>query len=275
MRFTSLTILGTLAAAVSAQCQTRSGAAATPRPVASVFGGNLASSLAQADTAPISTYYFPHLAIGGGWQTTITYVNYSPQSVSCQTQFLSDSGAPLLVPFDSAPTSTRTDLLPPGASIHQQTQSDVNATAVTGWAQTQCTGPVKATVLFRFFSQGVPVGEGSVTASTVPTTKFVTFAETRTGVAYANPSATAANVTITALDNTGQPLNSAGVTLQPGAHSAANLGPLLGLSSFTGSVQITASAPIVSLSLNAEAFPVFSALPPGDLDPATPLSLGQ
>jgi hypothetical protein len=57
----------------------------------------------------------------------------------------------------------------------------------------------------------------------------------------------------------------------PKAHGAANIGPLLNLSSFTGSVQITSTVPIVSLSLNAEAFPVFSPLPPGDLPDGTML----
>ena len=55
------------------------------------------------------------------------------------------------------------------------------------------------------------------------------------------------------------------------AHGAANVAPLLSLSSFTGFVEITSSIPIVSLSLNAEAFPVFSSLPPGDLASGTPL----
>ena len=32
-----------------------------------------------------NTYYFPHLALGGGWQTVLTYVNYSQQAVICQT----------------------------------------------------------------------------------------------------------------------------------------------------------------------------------------------
>jgi hypothetical protein len=50
-----------------------------------------------------STYYFPHLAIGGGFQTTLTYVNYSPQSVSCQTTFYSDSGGALQVPLPMVP----------------------------------------------------------------------------------------------------------------------------------------------------------------------------
>jgi hypothetical protein len=32
-----------------------------------------------------------------------------------------------------------------------------------------------------------------------------------------------------------------------------------------GFVKITSTIPIISVSLNAEAFPVFSSLPPGDL----------
>jgi hypothetical protein len=106
-------------------------------------------------------------------------------------------------------------------------------------------------------------------------TEFVTFAETRTGIAYANPSPTPATVTVTVLSSTGSALGSAVVHLSPNAHGAANLGPLLGLNSFTGSVQITSTVPIVSLSLNAEAFPVFSALPPGDLPDSTPLAPGH
>ena len=32
-------------------------------------------------------YYFPHLAVGASWQTTITYINYSSEEVSCQNRF--------------------------------------------------------------------------------------------------------------------------------------------------------------------------------------------
>ena len=110
----------------------------------------------------------------------------------------------------------------------------------------------------------------------MPASEFLTFAETRTGVAYANPSATAALVTVTALDlATGLSLGSTSFMLAPKAHGAANIGPLLNLSSFTGSVQITSTVPIVSLSLNAEVFPVFSSLPPGDLPDNTPLATGH
>ena len=41
---------------------------------------------------------------------------------------------------------------------------------------------------------------------------------------------------------------------------------LFDLTSFTGSIEVTSTEPIVSLSLNFEAAPVFSSLPPGELD---------
>jgi hypothetical protein len=74
---------------------------------------------------------------------------------------------------------------------------------------------------------------------------------------------------VTAISTTGAPSRSTTFTLGPLAHGSANLAPLLGLQSFTGFVEITSNIPIVSLSLNAEAFPVFSSLPPGDL-PGSP-----
>ena len=222
-----------------------------------------------------TTYYFPHLAVGEGWQTTITYINYSPQEVSCQTEFISDFGNPLMVSFAGRGTVvSRNDVLPPGGSVHQETNVDLSAPLAPGWARATCTGPVKASLLFRqHSSEGAPVAEGGVNAATVPATHFVTFAErgegkSGTGVAYANPSATAAVITFTARDADGRILASIDKTLLPNGHGAQNMAPLFGLSSFAGSLEITSTAPIVTLSLNFEAAPVFSSLPPGELDAA-------
>jgi len=131
--------------------------------------------------------------------------------------------------------------------------------------------PKLATLWFQRWEQGSSTEPNEPS----PWDEFVTFAETRTGIAYANPSATEATVTVTVLSSAGLALGSKVVQLAPNAHGAANLGPLLGLNSFTGSVQITSTVPIVSLSLNAEAFPVFSALPPGDLPNGTLLATGH
>ena len=223
-----------------------------------------------------TTYYFPHLAVGAGWQTTITYINYSPQEVSCQTEFLSDQGSPLMVSFtDRGTVINRPDVLPPGGSVHQETNVDLSAPLAPGWARATCSGPVKASLLFRQHnSEGLPVAEAGVNAATVPATRFVTFAEQGegqfgTGVAYANPSDTAALITFTARDADGRMLASVDETLLPNGHDAQNMAPLFGLSSFSGSLEVTSTVPIVSLSLNFEAAPVFSSLPPGELDDAT------
>jgi len=177
-----------------------------------------------------------------------------------------------LVPFGGAAVSTRTDTLQPGRSFHDESKADLNAPVAQGWAQAACNGPIKASLLYRFYQRGVPAGEAGVNAMTAPAIKFVTFAETKTGVAYANPSTNqSALVTFTVISSAGVKLGSTNLTLSPGGHGAANLGPLLGLQDFVGFAEITSSIPIVSLSLNAEAFPVFSSLPPGELGDTTPL----
>ncbi len=220
-------------------------------------------------------YYFPHLAVGASWQTTITYINHSPEEVTCQTDFISDHGTPLMVSFAELGTVvSRPDVLPPRGSVHQETNMDLNAPLAPGWALANCSGPVKASLLYRQHnSEGVPTGEAAVSAAAVPATRFVTFAEQEegqfgTGVAYENPSATPAFVTFTARDTAGEVLASVDRTLLPGGHDAHGMGSLFGLTSFTGSIEVTSTEPIVSLSLNFEADPVFSSLPPGELDAA-------
>jgi hypothetical protein len=165
-------------------------------------------------------------------------------------------------------------VLAAGAEIHSISSADPSA--VGGWAQGQCSGPVKASMLFRFFNGTTPTAEAGVNASTVPITKFVTYAQSAAGLAFANTSASAATVLVIAVDSTGAQRGNATVPLQPNAHTAANLGNLIsGLSGFSGSVQIISTVPVVSLSLNAEAFPAFSSLPPGDLAGSTLLSTGH
>jgi hypothetical protein len=233
------------------------------------------SSLPPGDLSPIApsgpqTYYLSHLAFAGGFQTTLTYINYGTQSVTCSTKFYANSGDLLSIPFAPGPISTRTDVLAPGASIHDQTNADPTADVSQGWAIANCTGPVRASLLYRYYQSGAPVGEASVNAETAPTTKFATFAQTATGVAYANPSTTqSASVTLKVFSAGGVLMGTKLVTLGPLGHSSGNLGDLLGVANFSGFVAVSSDIPIVSLSLNAEVFPVFSSLPPGDLSNAT------
>ena len=97
----------------------------------------------QDDTPQGQIYYFPHLAVGAGWQTTITYINYSSEEVSCRTDFLSDQGAPLMVSFPSlGPVVRRSDMLPPGGSCRGafQMQRWVKAAKVSQGVETMTLG---------------------------------------------------------------------------------------------------------------------------------------
>ena len=217
-----------------------------------------------------NTYYFSDFAFAENWESTLTYINYSTDAVTCTTNFYGDNGAPLAVPFAQGSVTTRTDLLAPGGSIHDPTTAPHTGAVVEGWAQATCTGPVQASMLFRQYNSGVPIAEAGVNAEVAGATEFATFAQTATGIAYANPSPTqSATITFTAYDNSGNRLGSGNVALGPLAHSASNIGPLLGLQPFTGFVKITSTIPIISLSLNYEAAPIFSSLPPGDLPSTT------
>ena len=211
-----------------------------------------------------ATYYFAHIAAADVWRTTFTYINASTQPVTCTTSFHSDTGSPLLLTFSGAAASSVTDVIPAGGVARRQTDAEPALPVVTGWATANCTGQVKASALFRRFNGATPLAEASVIAMPTPASQFVTYADPSTGVAYANPSASPARITFTALNSNGAAVASANVTLAPGAHGSQNLGPLLGVSNFQGSVAITALQPIVSLSLNSEASPIFSSLPAGE-----------
>ena len=135
-------------------------------------------------------------------------------------------------------------------------------------------------------AKGVPVAEAGVNATTTLTSKFVTFAEwgggmaAGTGIALASPSVfPIASFTYAAFNTEGQQVVSSGTFVFLQGHTEFNLGPALaaefaakGITSFQGSIHIVSTVPVISLSLNFEADPVFSSLPPGDLDPSTVLA---
>ncbi|MGA3238021.1 MAG: hypothetical protein ABSG03_17155 [Bryobacteraceae bacterium] len=221
----------------------------------------------QPDGAPATgpaIYYFAHIAAANVWRTTFTYVNASSQAITCNTSFYSDSGSPLLLLFSGSAISSTSDTIPAGGIARRQTDAQPGLPVVTGWAVANCTGPVKASALFREYNGSVAQGEASVIATTTPASQFLTYGDQTTGVAYANPSGSPAKITFTGRNESGSVVGTGSLTLAAGAHSQANLGPLLGVASFQGSVTVTSLEPIVSLSLNAEAYPSFSSLPPGD-----------
>ena len=122
-------------------------------PHSSVSGGP-GSIIALAPLSSSNNFYFSDYAFGENWESTLTYINYSPQTVTCTTNFYGDNGAPLAVPFAQGTVTTRTDVLAPGGSIHDQTTAPHTGTVMEGWAQAGCTGPVRGQHAFPSVQRG-------------------------------------------------------------------------------------------------------------------------
>lgn len=61
------------------------------------------SGLAVATASgPVASYLFPHIAFGGAWQITFTFVNGTTHSAACATSFYSDSGSAPPLLFDGS-----------------------------------------------------------------------------------------------------------------------------------------------------------------------------
>jgi hypothetical protein len=150
--------------------------------VQAVPGSDQTTGLTLAVTGPLVPqipYYFSQLAVGGGFQTTLTYINYSPQQITCVTNFYSAIGSPLSIQFSQGSVSTRTDTLQPGQSIHDQNYwQSARRHAGMGASYLHRPGQLCSTACTR---AGVPVGEASVNAETAPTTEFATLPRRRPG----------------------------------------------------------------------------------------------
>src|SRR5581483_2467305 len=107
------------------------------------------------------------------------------------------------------------------------------------------------------YNGSTPIAEGGVIAMSIPASRFVTYADQSTGLAWANPSHISASVTFTAKDSNGTLLSPTGFAVPSSNHGQANVGALLRLSNCQGSVTITSTVPIIRLSLKFEAAPIF------------------
>ena len=126
----------------SATCNGPAVSACSVGPVGLVAGATITGLVSGTATFTANqTYYFSDIAFSGqfgpnsGYQTTLTYMNYSPVAVTCVTNFYADSGSPLAVPFSTGTVTTRTDVLQPGQSIHDQTKAVLPGPLGQGWAR--------------------------------------------------------------------------------------------------------------------------------------------
>src|SRR5438093_10457144 len=228
--------------------------------IASIIAGESVCSAQQ------TTLYFPQIADGtfqgGFWKTSLFITNAavvgSPAARVTITFTRSDSN-----PFNLSFQDDQGGLLPAGNQLAfeiavGQTRKFVSTSTgslASGFATFTSKVPVAANAVFsQFDAAGRLVGEAGV-PSTAALSRQMLFVDTiagfKTGVAYANPNPSTADITVQLLNRSGQEVTpTLSQRLAPNQHVALFVDQLVPLApQLVGIIQIVSSQPVADQNL--------------------------
>ena len=216
--------------------------------------------VADLNATPVTTpLYFPQIADGGGYNTSIVLVNTTGSAEAGTLRTFADDGSALVVrPINgTAGTSFPYSIPANGASIFTTDGSPQNVNI--GWIQLTTTSgstPAGAGV-FRLRQGGIVVTESGV-PSAAPTTHARVYIDKSgghdTGLAIGNPGSSTLNLTLTAYQQNGSSLiGTANATLNANGHAARFAGQFVSgvPANFTGVLDIASPTPFVALTLRS------------------------
>jgi hypothetical protein len=227
-------------------------------------GDTLLTSTSVADLSKPqnnSIFYFPQLADGGGYTTSVILSNTSGANESGTISFADDTGTPLSVrPIGGTAGPGFSYNIPAAGVFVMQTDGsppDVRIGSIKVTPDSGTNAPVGIGV-FSYTPAGILVTETGI-PSAVPTTHARLYIDKSgshdTGVALANPGASALSVTMQVFkaDGTSAGIAPGTVNISGSGHSAKFIGELVsGLpAGFTGVLDLTASSPFVPLTLRS------------------------
>jgi hypothetical protein len=237
---------------------------------AATAAGGANTGIYAASTSPQFTLRFPHIADGGGgaaggWRTTFIFANRSAAAASATISFYGDNGNALNLAVGGASQSQTSIVVPALGVAEVQTQGGGPLT--TGWALVQSNQNLTGIGIFGLLDgSGNSISEVGVPAS-LPLSSMSVFVQngstTSTGIALANPNATAANVTLTLKDSNSVQLAQKSLTIPPMAHSAAYATELFSSippGEFQGKIEVLSTQPLAGLTLRQRGS-VFTSLP--------------
>jgi hypothetical protein len=230
--------------------------------------------LAFAVFLSAETYVVAHFPYGGGWGTRLLISNTNPtNSVSVELDYFNQTGQTASVPLDSGTGQVQTLTVPPNGTVTVSSDPaqryGTNPVVVTWATATTPAGqPVNILELFDFAPSstsanliGSAVGATSALQGQVFRFPIVMNGTTRftASMAIANPSASAATITLNLLGSDGSQKATSTVTLQPKSQTSVNLpgipafAPFFsGAGLFTGSLGVCSNVPIGFVALGAE-----------------------
>jgi len=246
-----------------------------PKSTMRIAGFLVIALLGFAAFSSAETYVVAHFPYGGGWGTRLLISNSSPtNAVSVEIDYFNQTGQAASVPLDSGTGQVQTLTVPPNGTVTISSdpgQRYVGTNPViTTWATatTPAGQPVNIIELFDFAPSSTSsnlIGAAVGAASTAPGQAFrfpiVVNGTTRytASMAIANPSSTAATVTLNLLGGDGSVKATSTVTLQPKSQTAVNVPGIqsfapffTGSGLFTGSVGVCSNVPVGFVALGAE-----------------------
>jgi hypothetical protein len=226
-------------------------------------------------TAQQPTYYFPQVAVGGGWKTTIFVSNVSAAGTTA-------SGSITLTKSDGSPFAANwTDesgnlvggggntiafQLGSGESRKFSSVGDIPLT--TGYATVTANASVLGGAMFtQFGADGRMIAEAGVPMA-IALGRQAVFVDTtggfKTGVAIANPNNAALDITFELVSNTGQIIRSLKQPLGPSQHVAFFVHELFpDAPGMVGRLQFYCTNPMTAVALRFDpGFALFTTMAP-------------
>lgn len=196
------------------------------------FGGEAFTSIPTEAPAG-NAFAMPQLAFGGGWYTALYFSNTTGNPVSVTANFVGEDGNPLPV-ADAGGTAKTLDLAAAGSALFEATN---NGALTQGWIRADLPDGVIGYAIFRQSVQGRADQEAVVPLTgTALSTSSMIWDDTgfTTAVAIANPTASAAQVNVTVLDDAGNQIGVSTINVAANGKTAAVLHDLPGLSGMAG-----------------------------------------
>jgi hypothetical protein len=206
--------------------------------------------------------YFPQLADGGGYTTTLSLLNTSGATEAGTISVFDDNGGPMAIRETGGTTgSSFSYAIAAGGSFVLQTDGSSAATRI-GWVKVTPNAGNSTPVgggVFSYSPGGILVTESGVPSAT-PTTHARIYVDKSgghdTGIAVANPGGSSATLVLSGFLIDGRtPAAPTPQTLSvlPNGHSAKFVGQVIPLlpPNFTGVVDISSSSPFVAVTLRS------------------------
>jgi hypothetical protein len=171
--------------------------------------------------------YFPQVADGGGYKTTLLLTNRSPISTTATVSFFDGNGSPMKLKVGEIEASSFSLDLPAEGSASLQSRGQAG-TASTGWAAVSVSpqASINGNAVFQLYHENALYSEASVPA-TMPTNRADFYADEEggfhTGYAIVNPNPAAVTGTITLRKKDGTLVGTSPLEMDPGHHQATFL----------------------------------------------------